>query len=383
MDEEERVLYLLNFNGNKGIQLKEEGVVKLMELVKDKQVEEIYLQGNDIKDSGLAHLLNSLQNLPTIKKIGVEENSLGGEGGNLMADFLFKNKTVECLDVSKNSEMRGWEKIGKALQENETLTEFSMSNNRMPQEEMRLFLCYLAEKCHLKKLNLFLCRFKEESASKLVELISTSNTIEGIDLYACEMSSEQLIKIFESLRKNEILTELNVGGNQFSKGAVKALSQVLKENKTLSSLSLLSTKFKEEECDVLVDAVGENQFLSSFCLGSCEMSDQVSEKLFEKLKTNSSIKELILSSNEISENGANKLAELLKVSRTIEYVDISNNKIGEDGLRSIVNSVERSQPQLRYVRFSENSCEEKIGKELKERAEKVFEERSRSKKASL
>ncbi|KAF0529555.1 RNI-like protein [Gigaspora margarita] len=128
-----------------------------------------------------------------------------------LSEILYKNTTLNTLDISKNDiSFKELEVLSKALCNSTALISLILDNN---------FLC-------------------AEGGNALAEILSKNTSLSSLSLHHNQIGSQGVLAIAKILYKNNTLSYLDIGNNQINVEGAKVLSKVLCVNNVLTSLNL-------------------------------------------------------------------------------------------------------------------------------------------------
>ncbi|CAF1331533.1 unnamed protein product [Adineta steineri] len=101
-------------------------------VTESKTIQRIYLEDNAIGDEGAQFLAEALRNKTTLASLQLTNNQIGAKGAQYLSSILQNNVRLTKLDLRDNNiGDQGALCIANALQDNMTLTKMNLSFNRI------------------------------------------------------------------------------------------------------------------------------------------------------------------------------------------------------------------------------------------------------------
>lgn len=174
---------------------------ELVNVIHGKNIQVLDLSDNAFGPIGVQSFENFLKNTHSLKKLYLENNGLGPEGAEMVAESLISNETIslDVLAVNRNRlENKGALAFSKLLTKMQSLTEFQAFQNGIKEEGMAALLDSLSLNKELKiiKINDNLIK---DAAVRLPEMLAQLNKLEIIDISDSLLGDNHAISFFKSL----------------------------------------------------------------------------------------------------------------------------------------------------------------------------------------
>lgn len=242
----------------------------------------LHLCHSKLNKECLKDILMAMKNNTSLPELKLNEN-INGDMRDVDIYFDENRKSY----IQYNQVYKKAETFTSLLANNQTLTSFDFSGNRIGPKGIAAISTALESNTTLKSLGM---------------------SIVGAD---------NLERFLQAFNKNTTLTSLNLYGSNIGPNGIKIIANFLTNNKTLTSLSLSSCKTSEE--------------MPKTFLYKTLISDQDIQVLAEALATNSTITSLDLSYNFISSKGVKALMNVIdKHNWTLTSLNISDENSRED-----------------------------------------------------
>lgn len=300
-------------------------------------------------------------------------------------EYLIKNSTLTCLDLSNNS-------LGKETLE--ALAAVMKSNIALHTLQLDCcslsrggnYLNHIFDECRafnksLRCLSLTDSTLSVASFDHLMRIFDGPSPLEQVDLSRCGLTALHLRKSLEKITYSRHLSRLVFSGNKLMDQGVEFLTNVLSNQRPpLSALDLSTCGVTISSAIPFITAVASRETmrsldlsdnnlhgtvaqmkalcstlpsasLRSLNLSRCALGVHGSCSLFSALLGNSSLRILLLAENEIKDSVDGPLAEFLEANCSLEVLDLGYNCLTTGALR-------RSQKALRVE--STSSLERKL-----------------------
>ena len=225
-------------------------------------LESLTLASNKLQSSATV-ILKSLSSITTLTVLNMNNNQIGEKGGEVLVSVIENNNGLKELHFSSNNLQRSVIQISEVLLSVSTLELLDLSNNNLPRE-IGYELAAVIQSNHSFKQLLLHSNNLQSSIDVILQALSKLSTLELLDLRDSHLTS-LAAKGLESVIKNNIgLKCLYINDNNLGKGLIV----ILKALKSISSLNKLSISNNNFMNDVITDlrvADKIRAFLESFC----------------------------------------------------------------------------------------------------------------------
>ncbi|GMH40229.1 hypothetical protein BSKO_08133 [Bryopsis sp. KO-2023] len=318
----------------------------------------IMAPGCEISDAGplsISYLTEAMRNNHGMKEIDLSRNNLGNEGAGHIADMLRKNSTLEVLNLSKNRiEVEGIRYIAGALRaHNIMLKRLNINRNRIGKEGGESLGYLLRFSFTLECLSLVDCLIGNEGIKGLACGLRTNSTLKFLDLDTNRIDHQGTECLGEAVHQNRHLVELILANNAIGDEGVCHICDALDENYTLEKLNLKNTSLTSTGAGHLARMLKINNMLQHLELGDNQLGDKGVETIVEALVLNTSLKKVGLMNNGIGAKGTAVIAKFLEEDSVVTELDLSQNEIDDEGARMLGDAV-RVNTMLEVLKLSGN-----------------------------
>jgi Ran GTPase-activating protein (RanGAP) involved in mRNA processing and transport len=339
---DEKYVTRLRLDGNC---IEDPGAISVGVMVeRNKSLTKLEVVNNHICDEGIERLGLGMKANGTIEELNLSGNQFTEIGAHSLARAIEYNSTVTCLNLQGNFiGPKGASYLGLALKDNVSITNLNIAGNKIGDEGVSRFAaCLSGEECVLQTLNLnnnkmtadglsYLGKYMTsnqsltelslsgnkvgpEGAKVLSKLLSHSGScISSLELVRCDIRAQGAYDIASGLENNKQLRILNLRGNGLGDKGMTHLSKALEVNPFLTDLNLQSNEL--------------------------EMGAEAGTSLSRMLQVNESLHDLNLSFNSISADGAVYLATALSENSHLNTLHLHNNRMGPLGAQAIADAV--------------------------------------------
>ncbi|XP_072894768.1 NACHT, LRR and PYD domains-containing protein 3-like [Hemitrygon akajei] len=260
------------------------------------KIQKLGLNSVGLTDSGAEDLASALSTNPSLTELSLSENKLGDSGVKLVSASLrnpeWKIQKLLLRNVGLTDS--GAEDLASALSTNPSLTELNLSGNKLGNSGVKLVSAALRNpECKIQKLGLWDVGLLDSGAEDLASALST----------------------------NPSLTELDLSGNKLGDSGVK----------------LVSAALRNPECKI--------QKLGLFRVG---LTDSGAEDLVSALSTHPSLMELNLGSNSLTDRSVPALRRLIQTLPSLERIQLRDNRFSRTGGKEL-RSLQELRPGLTVI----------------------------------
>lgn len=230
--------------------------------------------------------------------------------------------------------------LGKALEENKTLTSLSLDCNCRTPSHMIPILEALKKNKNL--INLSLISLNVSSLQYLAKLLKTHQIqLKNLNCALHEANNDMNEKTTEilsiALKKADTLTTLSLYGHKINARAAKALA----ENKHLKRLDLSGSDMNLQAVTALATALQKNKTLNTLHL-NWSIPPEGLHTLSKTLETNRSLIKSGLADNKITDKHLQPLTVALQKNRTLTSLGLARNPLGDKGIELLSKALENS-----------------------------------------
>ncbi|XP_043351155.1 protein NLRC5 isoform X4 [Dermochelys coriacea] len=271
-------------------------------------IEELNLCSLRLDDTAILMLVPGLHKMPLLKRLLLNNNSIGNEGCSHLAEALKNAPHMEEINLSHNKiEHVGLEKIAKLLPEMQNLKIVNLSSNSIGPAGGETLVEALAHCRHVEELLLARNHVGDKTAARLSLSLPSMGHLKILHLQSNNIGSLGGMPLAKGLVECQQLEEISLSENGFGEGALRTLSEGLPRFTRLRKIEL---KF-------------------------CGISDGVSKHLALGFSRCPVIEEIILSWNSLGDEGALELATVLPRMARLRILDLDKNRIAAQGAKKL------------------------------------------------
>ena len=250
-------------------------------LVRNSDLVELNLSGNDFESDDVITILNGMEKILNLQRFNISRNS------------------ITC---------RAADNIAKVLSHNTNLQELCLSDNDL-------------------------------QSSGIVLLLSRMNNITKmthLDLSSNYITEEAADNIATFLRHNNNLKVLNLSNNPIQTTGIKTIFGAKDTTYNLIKLSLSENMLDDEVADVITVLLSQSCSLEEFDLSKNNLQAVGAVTVFKAIQSCPRILKLNMSSNKITDEAGDDIANVLSKATTLREVDLDSNTLSVKVLKSIL-----------------------------------------------
>ena len=269
----------------------------------------VILTKNVFGDEGIEILLESLKGNNNIVELNLSSNSLGVNGGMAIFNFLLKQKSIICLDLSSKE---------------------GLYRNRVCAEGIRLITQVLHKNFFLEKIDLSSNSIKNEGFKYIVNGLVTNLTLQTLIIHNNEIT-EKGVAYFETKSIKCKLKHLDIGSNPIGNNGIISLGKCVGGNqlKEIISLDISECSFTFESFFLFIKSTAKNQKIQTLVANKNNLASNSKWHLLDDFFKRLSLKSLSLGSCRLNHD-IKEIAEIFKINPTIKYLDLSHNNITDE-----------------------------------------------------
>ena len=327
-------------------------------LSKSNELEDLNLSCNNLRESGIGNILNSI-NILNLSSLNISDNHITGL--KYIADILTHATKLVELDVSYNKisaesmmyflhEMAGIfvnlvklnlsgnifsnkvaESLADALLKNTILIELSLSDNNLHVERIRKIFGKLKIST-LIKFRINHSNITDEAVDCIATFLSKNTKLEELDLSHNNLLSDGAIKIcWAKLSK---LTSFNISHNGITANAAEDLAAFLSRNTELQQLDLSHNSLLS--CGIKIICKINLSKLTTINIGHNGITVEATDVIADFLNHNTKLKFLDISCSDLQETGCRNIFKVLQNVSTLTALKVINCNINAVDELSIV-----------------------------------------------
>ena len=315
------------------------------------------LTGNQLADSDIVLISDSLKTNTILKRISVARCGISEEGCKAIGDALMVNRFLQVLDLHDNPISTGVVHIAESLKHNHSLLKINLGYCGISEKGGKAIGDALMVNRSLQVLDLH-DNLISADVVHIAESLKHNHSLLEIYLSNCGVSEKGGKSIGDALMVNRSLQVLDLCGNQISVGVVH-IAESLKCNHSLLLLNLICCGISKKGGKAISDVLMVNRSLQVLDLRLNPISTAVAH-IAESLKCNHSLLLLNLICCRISQEGGKAIGEALMVNRSLQVLDLQRNPISV-GVVHIAESLKHNHSLLEinlgYCSISEKGAE--------------------------
>ena len=269
----------------------------------------------------------NLRNIMTINVLDLTNNNLSDCIADDIELILSCNKLEELYLGGNNLHDTGIIKIAEALQSNCVLKVFDVSNNCINGKAANSIAATLADKTKLEKLYLNGNQLQAEDVIMTSELQNTS--LEVFNISKIMMNNTAANKIANVLIRNTQLQELYLSENTLQAKDIVEISLGLENISTLKVFDISNNDISGEAADHISYVVSKQLKLEKLILGGNDLQGNLLV-IIKELKCYSTLKVLDISNNSASVTTMDMMAVVLYSQANLEKLYLGGNNIVND-----------------------------------------------------
>ena len=318
-----------------------EVVLSLIEVIKNRTIEELELSNIDLTSALAEALAQLLPELSALRKLSI--------GASTSLDTPTKHKTLERRYLPEiNLTPAAAEAHGKSLPELSALQTLSLDSLTECSDEAVTKLVVSIKHKHLNRLYLHGINLTSAVAEALGQLLPELSSLQELSLGSLtECSDKAVTKLIASIKHNN-LDQLYLHGINLTSAVAEALGQLFREPSSLETLELCFS----DGCTLRLSfAVFIWKILILEIRGLTESSAEVVLSLIEVIKNRTiSIEELGLSNIALTSATAGALGQLLTELSTLRTLDIgASTECSDEAVTRLVATTQHKTLEKLYL----------------------------------
>lgn len=336
----------------------ETGGTGLAEIIRQKPIETLLLNGNRLHPSVIPLLSQVLLTNPALTRLDLDKCKIPNEHLTLLAKALLTNtqlavlhlnETIPLFPAEREMELPGGfaaAMMAQALVHNHALAILGLARNHLTAGDAYLIGEALKQNRTLIAIDLSDNPIGDEGAEAIATALLLNATLNRLDLGSCQLNEKGALAIAQALTAKHALTVLNLRNNCLDKtfGSIfgkllgtdyplqmldlencaltpagsQAIGTALCTNSRLLSLKLSNNAFDNEAADCIANGLRENSTLEELSLFSGQLTEIQGEKIASSLMYNTALRTLILGDNCLQyESVCNALHSTLNTNSTL------------------------------------------------------------------
>ena len=326
--------------------MNDEGAILLANsLFKNISIEEINLEDNKIGLNGVKELSEKVFGKVSLKKINLAHNLINEEGAKYLGQSLKNATNIKTLSLNSNKLMdNGCKYIAEGLCNNKTLIELSLDYNKITNIGVNYLSKILINIESLMKLSL--------STNQITEInddfYNLFSWVESIKIGDNPLGINEIPKIIKATSNNRLFKKI-----RFKISDTNFNEEIIENN----NIKKIDISFNSTYNNGLIQNILYLKNLSILNLQHNNIQDKDIQILVKHcLKYRTPIKELLIHNNLINIEGSKSIAELIKDNSFLKKLNISSNPILSKGINIICESITNYKNILNELLISYTDC---------------------------
>ena len=244
---------------------------KLMKYIQNKNIKKFYFYDNNINTDfeGWDYISEFLENNYYVRYIDLHCSNLLDNHLNSIISALI-DKRIRLLNLSQNFiSLEGIKIISSFLRRNKTLQKLNLSRNSTTEfraEGIKIIIESLNLNKNIKYLNFSYMNLT--GAGKYIgKFFSTNKSLEILKLRNSNLNVLDFKNIFENITNNSIIREIDISFNDMGGDkSLQYISNAIKENKSLTCLKIDKININNDNYQIIFDGIEKNKNINTYTI---------------------------------------------------------------------------------------------------------------------
>ena len=244
---------------------------KLMKYIQNKNIKKFYFYDNNINTDfeGWDYISEFLENNYYVRYIDLHCSNLLDNHLNSIISALI-DKRIRLLNLSQNFiSLEGIKIISSFLRRNKTLQKLNLSRNSTTEfraEGIKIIIESLNLNKNIKYLNFSYMNLT--GAGKYIgKFFSTNKSLEILKLRNSNLNVLDFKNIFENITNNSIIREIDISFNYMGGDkSLQYISNAIKENKSLTCLKIDKININNDNYQIIFDGIEKNKNINTYTI---------------------------------------------------------------------------------------------------------------------
>ena len=242
---------------------------KLMKFIQNKKIKTFQFYDNNINTDfeGWDYISEFLENNYYVRYIDLHcSNLLDNHLNNIIPALI--DKRIRLLNLSQNFlSLEGVKIFSSFLKINKTLQKLNLSRNSTTEfkaEGIKIIIKSLNLNQNIKYLN-FSYMILTGAGEYIGKFLGTNKSLEILILRKCNLNVIDFENIFENIKNNDIIKEIDISFNDMGGDkSLKYISNAIKENKSLNCLKIDKININNDNYQIIFDGIEKNKNISTY-----------------------------------------------------------------------------------------------------------------------
>ncbi|XP_077166810.1 protein NLRC5 isoform X2 [Paroedura picta] len=317
-----------------------------------------------ISSFGTQHLAEALCQCRALEDISISKCNLGIEGLNNLANALEGKLHLKSINLGfLNLEDGNALNLISRLSTLPLLRRLVLNNNSLGSEVCPRLAEVLKNAIHVEEINLSYNKIEDAGAKKIAMVVPELKHLKQIDLSRNSISSTGGQCFVEALASSESLEELRLSGNNLGCETMAKLAAILPSVHHLKVLHLSENGLGSEGAQALAEGLARSSQLRKIELKMCGISDLASKPLASGLSRCSLLEVVILSWNALGDGSSLELAKILPMMERLRILDLDHNEITAHGITGLAEELTWHR-RIQSVRLWHNKVSKEMERKL-------------------
>jgi len=318
------------------------------------QLEYLDISNNHFQDSDVIKIFRALAGKTNLQHLCLECNKITKKAADSIATVILHNTNMKILNLNENNlQTVGMTAIARSLHNVFGLTELILSNNNFTENAVDALAVILRQNAMLRVLNLSGNMLQAMGMKKLANSLQNTCTLQKLMLGYNNATAEAADDLALVLSNNTDLQVLCLCGNNLQTKGILKLARSLQNITTLRELCLSDNNITKEAAVDLATALSSNSNLHVFVIDRNNLHAAGVTKIIKSLQNNNSLQQLSLEDNNATGNSADDIATVLLHNFNLTVLNLSRNNLEDIGVMEVAKSMQHF-TKLSELYFSYN-----------------------------
>ena len=301
----------------------------------NRDLQEVYLSSNDLQTLGVIKIAKSLQKILSLTKLYIDHNSITDEAADDIAAAISCNRKLQEFDISGNNlRLAGVLKVMEALKYVSTLRKPHVRNKNITDGVADDIEAVIPCNTDMNLLDISGNNFQATGAIKIEKLLQNILMPKMLFIsYNAEVDRTAVTSC------NACLQEVYICRNDFHSTGVNIFTKPLQNIFTLSKLHIGYNDISDEAADDIATIISANTKLNEIEISENRIQTTGAIKMMKGLLKINSFRKIYLNSYHITGEAADDIAIVLSYNNNLQELNLSCNNLQMSGCIKIAKSL--------------------------------------------
>ncbi|XP_040208026.1 NACHT, LRR and PYD domains-containing protein 3-like [Rana temporaria] len=302
------------------------------------QIEELFLDDNHLTDSSCPHLASGIRNNKTLRRLHLCKNNLEGPHFRDLMTALTTSQIEELYLNYNNLLDSSCNCLVLCIRDNQTLGKLDLSGNNLEGPHFRDLMTALTTS-RIEELLLYDNKLTDSSCIHLASGIRNNRTLRKLNLYKNNLKGPHFSDLMTALTTSQI-EELLLTYNKLTDRSCTHLALGIRNNQNLRKLDLSENNLKGPHLGDLMTALATSQ-IEELLLQDVGLTYEYAPFLVS-LSNCTTLTVLDLKYNHLTDASAEYIEDLILTSTRLKEIRIDENDFsidGEEKLRKLMDEI--------------------------------------------